>query len=260
MKPVLTKLKIEIPEAVIELLKSKSECKTTFQLNKYIFFAAVIFSAENHRKELNSHNMYSTLMVNNAKGLTIKNNLIEWGILNVGYGVGYEKFPSGKFSANNCSLLYFNQKHLFGKRVVYTFYSNTAKFITKEEVYDLTNGCILEKVTEKELAKLQRNKVKPSINNTLKTFEEINEGNHNDTVTVASPSYNSSITFNNTTYNIDDNSGVFATATEGMNIDEIGELLHYLSTTSKPKKCDIDGYHYKKIFNFDTLGYNVTVL
>ncbi|RBQ02812.1 hypothetical protein [Pedobacter miscanthi] len=156
MKPIV-KLSINIPAAIIEILQSKDECKTAFQLNKYVFFSAVLYAATDNSKELNSHDLYATMMVNNVKGMVIKNNLIKWGIIEITSTVQFKKAGKNSFSANN-SCTYRLNPVFIGCITTYTFFSSTAKFVTKPEVYWLTGGEIIEKATEKEVKELAMRK------------------------------------------------------------------------------------------------------
>jgi uncharacterized protein YdbL (DUF1318 family) len=156
-KKTLSKLVVIVPATVLEILKSKPECQTIFNLNKYVFFVGAIYS-NGTGKEINSVDLYNFLSLNNLDGGIIKKNLIEWKIISEAYGASFEKNSDGKFFANNSAYLEVNIQYVcFNKKdkVDYIMYSDRAKFINKPEVFEYLEGAIVEKVTNEELKKMK---------------------------------------------------------------------------------------------------------
>jgi len=154
-KKVLSKIVLSIPTTVLELLQSKDECKTTFNLNKYVFFTAVVYST-GIGNEINSTDLYKFLGLNNLDGGKLKKDLINWNIIKEAYCASYKKQKDGKFTANNSAYYEVNLDYVFKPKVNYTLYSDRAKYINKLSLFDYLN-VIVEKVENKELKKIREN-------------------------------------------------------------------------------------------------------
>jgi hypothetical protein len=172
-KKVLSKIVLSIPATVLELLHSKDECNTTFNLNKYVFFTAVVYSS-GIGNEINSKNLYKFLGLNNLDGGKLKKDLINWNIIKEAYSASYKKQNDGKFIANNSAYYEVNLDYIFKPKVEYTMYSDRAKYINKAGLFDYLN-VIVEKVDAKELKKLhsevnkrRRERYNPTVKTTIK--------------------------------------------------------------------------------------------
>lgn len=154
-KKVLSKIVLSIPATVLELLQSKDECNTTFNLNKYVFFTAVVYST-GIGNEINSTDLYKFLGLNNLDGGKLKKDLINWNIIKEAYSASYKKQKNGKFTANNSAYYEVNLDYIFKPKLQYTMYSDRAKYINKPALFDYLN-VIVEKVDAKELKKIREN-------------------------------------------------------------------------------------------------------
>lgn len=160
-----SKLTVKIAKDILNILQSKDECKSTFQLNKYIFFVTVVASVDS----FNSHEIYKLIKVdNNAHGAAIKQNLIDWGIIEKLHGVHYQQEQStGRFLAANNSRYKISPKFMFSKKTEYDLISDKAKFINHASVFDLTNGLIVEIYKEVKQRKPRAQKVTQEASSTV---------------------------------------------------------------------------------------------
>ena len=179
-----SQLTLSIEKSILEILQSKDECQTAFQLNKYIFFIYAVKSTV----DFNSHDLYKLLKLkNNAAGATIKRNLIEWGIINQTSGVSFQQHSNGTFKANNNSRYKIDTKFMFDKKVDYVMVSDKAKFINHPAIYHLTDGLIVEAIKERKqrkpktsMAKPEHTEIKP-----LVEIKEVEQQNHSTTELLA---------------------------------------------------------------------------
>jgi len=166
-----SQLTLSIEKSILKILHSKDECKTAFQLNKYIFFIYTVKSTV----DFNSHDLYQLLKLkNNAAGAAIKRNLTDWGIINQTSGVSFQQNQNGTFKANNNSRYKIDAKFMFDKKVDYIMVSDKAKFINHPAIYHLTDGLIVEAIKEKKQSKPKTSMAKP-IQTEIKPSVEIKE-------------------------------------------------------------------------------------
>jgi hypothetical protein len=148
-KKPLSKLVLSIPAPILQMLESKVECKSVFNLNKYLFFTAAVYTTVG--REITSSDIYKVLGVNNSDGNSIKKNLIAWGIIEKSYDASFKKNNDGTFFANNSSYYSIVVDYAFKKKIEYIMYSDKAKFINHGSVFSYLNGAIVEAVNAKEL-------------------------------------------------------------------------------------------------------------
>jgi len=156
----LLKLTIELPCEVINILKDKPECKSAFQLNKYLFFLASIYKGNSITQEVNSVNLYKVLQLSNGEGADIKDNLIKWNFITVAYKATFIKDKQGRIKAINATGYEVNWDYLFKEKTAYTMYSDKAKFLHNIAIFEFTDA-IVTPATAKEIKTITEAKKRP---------------------------------------------------------------------------------------------------